>query len=98
MRLVGRIALALIASAASTVATAGECRVQNASQRGQWKFIRAYDVTDNIVVLRQPINGGDSKPVTVKGASVRVEYKLAGDKHYHPAHVAACEGGNVVRI
>jgi hypothetical protein len=78
-------------------ALAESCKVQSSSPPGQWKFVRAYDPDTGAVVLRQAINGGDSKSVTVSGRHVRVESKLPGHTHYQPAVVASCKGGNTVR-
>jgi len=92
--------VALFAIAALLVesgALAESCQVQSASQPGQWKFVRAYDPDTGKVVLQQPINGGDSKEVTVAGDHVRVEYKLPGHTHYEAGVVSPCKGGNVVR-
>lgn len=83
---------------APSVALAESCRIQNASAAGLWKFIRAYDPETGHVVLRQAVNGQDSKPATVTGSTIRVEYKLAGHTHYHSAKVVTCKGGNTVSI
>jgi len=88
---------AIAALLVESAALAESCKVQSTSPPGQWKFVRAYDPDTNEVVLRQAINGGDSKPVTVAGDHVRVEYKLPGHTRYQPAVVAPCKDGNVVR-
>ena len=73
------------------------CTLQSASPPGQWKFVRAYDPETGSIVLQQAVNGGDSKPVTVSGERVKVEYKLPGQTRYQPAVVSPCKGGNTVR-
>jgi len=98
-RLVHATALIVAATAASAASAATEtCDIQNASAPGRWKFVRVYDVADGKVVLSQAMNGGDLRPVTVKGRSVRVEYKLAGDLQYHSSRVASCHKGAIVKI
>ena len=90
---------ALVAAAmlAPSTALADTCKVQNSSPPGLWKFVRAYDADTGKEVLRRTINGGDSVEVTVTGSRIRVEYKLAGHRHYLPGVVATCKDGNTLR-
>jgi hypothetical protein len=78
-------------------AHAESCKVESASPAGQWKFIRAYDADTGKVVFQQALNGGDSRPVTVSGERVRVDYKLPGHTVYQTGAVAPCKGGNSVK-
>jgi hypothetical protein len=93
--------LALVAAIAAILvaheARAESCKVESTSPPGQWKFIRAFDADTGKVVYQQAINGGDSKPVTVSGERVRVDYKLPGHTVYQTGTVAPCKGGNTVK-
>ena len=92
------VLVAIAALSAESPALAKSCRIQSTDPPGQWKFFRAYDADTGAVVLRQAINGGDSKPVTVSGRRVRVETKLPGHTRYQPAVVVACTGGNTIKF
>jgi hypothetical protein len=97
MTLKAVVLFAIAALLGESGALAGSCRIQSTNPPGQWKFVRAYDPDNGTIVLRQAINGGDSKQVTVSGHHVRVESKLPGHTHYHSGPVAPCKGGNIVR-
>lgn len=88
------IAAALLEGAA----VAGTCKVQNAAKPGDWRFVHVYDVKKSEIVLRQAINGGDSKSVTVSGDRVRVNHKYPGSKGYKAGPVVACKNGNIVKF
>jgi hypothetical protein len=92
-----RFSIAVTALLVPSTALAESCKVQNSNAAGQWKFVRVYDADTGQVVLRQAINGGDSKDVTVSGTRARVEYKLAGDAQYHSATIGTCKAGSVLK-
>jgi hypothetical protein len=77
-------------------ALAETCNVQVTGPEGQWKFVHVYDVATGEIVLRQAIKSGDSKPVTVSGDKVRVDWKLPGYTDYRTGAVLPCKGGNTV--
>ena len=79
-------------------AFAGTCKVQNAAKPGDWRFVHVYDVKKSEIVLRQAINGGDSKEVTVSGERVRVNHKRPGSKAYAAGAIAICKNGNTVKF
>ena len=89
--------MTLMAVLVPSTAFADSCKVQNSSPPGQWKFVRVYDADTGQIVLRQAINGGDSKDVTLTGTRARVEYKLAGDAQYHSATIETCKAGSVLK-
>ena len=97
MRKILAAAAIIAASLVGHEARAESCKVESASQPDQWKFIRVYDADTGKIVYQQAINGGDSKPVTVSGERVRVDYKLPGHTVYQTGTVAACKGGNTVK-
>ncbi|MFL6733516.1 MAG: hypothetical protein ACJ8EY_02340 [Sphingomicrobium sp.] len=98
MNLRSKIALTLVACTLPAGALASSCKVQNASAPGHWKFIRAFDPVNQEQVLGQAIDGGDTKSLTVKGKTVRVDSKLAGHVNYSRARVLTCKGGNIIRL
>ena len=98
MTLTSNVALILAAWLTPGGALTESCNIQNASPPDRWKFIHAYDVATGELVFARPINGGESRSVTVSGSSIRIEYKFAGDLNYHSAIVTTCKGGNTVRI
>jgi hypothetical protein len=90
--------IAVSALLGESPALAKGCKVQSSKAPGQWTFVRVHDVDTGQVVLRQGINGGDSKHVTVSGHRIRIEHKLAGHKNYRSDAVADCKGGNTVKF
>ena len=92
----------LIGIAAASIlegaAVAGTCKVQSWAAAGDWRFVDVYDVTKSEIVLRQAINGGDSKDVTVTGDRIRVNHKRSGNRNYAAGPVADCKNGNTVKF
>jgi hypothetical protein len=95
MRRIAALA-ALLALLGESPALAESCKVRNGRSAGNWIFVQVYDVDKGQVVLRQAINGGDSKDVTVSGHRARVDQKPAGHRNYKAGAVAACKGGNTI--
>ena len=91
-------AAVVVASLLEGTAAAGTCKVQNTAAPGQWRFVHVYDVKKSEIVLRQAINGGDSKEVTVSGERVRVNHKHPGGKTYTAGAIAICKNGNTVKF
>jgi hypothetical protein len=81
-----------------SAALAGSCNVQSSKPHGHWTFVHVYDVDNGHIVLRQAINGGDSKHVTVSGHRLRVEHKTAGHRMYRADPEADCKDGNTVKF
>ena len=96
LKLVAAAALGILL--AESAAVAGRCKVQNAKPAGQWTFVQVYDTDTSHVVLRQAIDGVDTKNVTVSGHRVRVDHKLAGHRNYKQGTVAVCKDGNVIKF
>ena len=92
------LAIAAGAEMAAGPAGAGNCKVQNASAPGAYKFVRVHDADSGAVVLRKAINGGDSVELTVSGGRVRIEFKQPGQKDYRSGPVAICRDGNTLRV
>jgi hypothetical protein len=88
----------LAAALLEGAAFAGTCSVQNSAAPGDWRFVHVYDVKKSEIVLRQAINGGDSKEVTVSGNKIRVDHKRAGNRNYATGPVTACKDGNTVKF
>jgi hypothetical protein len=78
-------------------ALAETCNVQVTGPADQWKFVHVYDVATGEIVLRQAIKSGESKPVTVSGDKVRVDWKLPGYQKYRTGPVVECKSGNTVK-
>jgi len=87
---------AAVALLGENAASAETCKVRNHRAPGDWTFVHVYDVDTGHVVLRQAINGGDSKEVTVSGHRARVDQKPAGHRQYKTGAIAVCKGGNTV--
>jgi hypothetical protein len=81
-----------------SAALAGTCKIHSASAPGHWRFFRVYDAHTGEVLLRQAVNGGDSKAVTSKHNQVRIESKLPGHRNYRPGPLAACKGDNTISV
>lgn len=96
LKLVAAAALGLLLVESGAVA--GTCKVKNSKPAGHWTFVQVYDADTNNVVLRQAINGGDTKNVTVSRHSVRVDHKFAGQRQYKTGAVAACKDGNTIKF
>lgn len=90
--------IAIGAVLGETAALAGTCKVQSSKAPGQWTFVRVYDLDTGKVVLRQGINGGDSKEVTVKGHRMKIEHKLAGHRNYVAGPMTDCKAGQTVKF
>ena len=86
----------LSALLAGSPALAETCKVHNNRSPGSWIFVQVYDADTGHVVLRQAINGGDSKEVTVSGHRARVDQKPAGHRNYSTGAVSACKKGNTI--
>ena len=78
------------------VALAGNCKVRNSRAPGDWTFVHVHDVDTGQIVMRQAINGGDSKNVTVSGRRVRIDQKPAGHRQYKTGAITVCKGGNTI--
>jgi hypothetical protein len=50
------------------------------------------------MVLGHAIRSGHSREVTVSGHQVRVDWKLAGDAHYHAGAATACKAGHTIKV
>jgi hypothetical protein len=81
-----------------SAALAETCNIHSTSPPGHWRFYRVYDARTGEVLLRQAINGGDTKLVTAKHDHVRIESKLPGHLNYRAGPTAACKGGNTIRV
>ena len=92
-----KISLVAAAIVIPSAALASTCKIENTSPHGEWKFIRAYDVLTGKEVLSRAILGGASVEVTVTGTQIRLEYKLAGHRHYGSSVTATCKDGNTLR-
>jgi hypothetical protein len=93
--------LALIGStalAAGTQALAETCTIEITGPHGQWKFVHVYDVATGKMVLGHAIRSGHSREVTVSGHQVRVDWKLAGDAHYHAGAATECKAGHTIKV
>jgi len=93
-KLIGLFALAALV--AESPALADSCKVRNGRSPGSWIFVQVYDADTGHVVLRQAINGGDSKEVTVSGHRARVDQKPAGHRNYDTGAVAVCKRGGTI--
>jgi hypothetical protein len=76
---------------------AGTCNIQSNSPPGQWIFFRVYDVATGQEVLRQAINGGDIKTISVMHDRVKIERKTPGQTEYLTAAVTTCKDGNTIK-
>ena len=80
-----------------SAALAGTCNIQSTTPPGVWRFFRIYDAGTGEVLLRQAINGGDTKSVTSKHDQVRVEFKTPGSTKYQVGATAPCKDDNTIR-
>src|SRR5688500_5188904 len=97
----GKFSLSLVAIAAflsPAEAFAGSCSIQSTRAPGEWKFAKVYDADTGKIVLRQVVNGGDTKQVVVSGERVRVDSKLPGDIDYRTGSVALCKDENIIKF
>lgn len=90
----GGIALSLMASSPPSYS----CNVHVTGPSGQWKFVQVHDLANGEVVLRQMIKSGESKHIDATGEKIRIDWKLAGYKHYRTGPTATCKGGNTVTL
>jgi hypothetical protein len=81
-----------------TQALSETCTVEVTGPQDQWKFVHVYDVATGKMVLGHAIKSGDSSEVTVSGDQVRVDWKLAGDKHYHTGAATQCKAGHPIKV
>jgi hypothetical protein len=93
-KLIGLVAA--IALLGESAALAETCKVRNHRAPGDWVFVHVHDADTGQIVLRQAINGGDSKNVTVSGHRARVDQKPAGYRQYKTGSIAVCKGGNTI--
>ena len=81
----------------SGTAWADSCKLQNASAKGTYKFVRVHDADTGTIVLSKAINGGDTVDLEVSGSRVRIEAKTAGQKNYRSGPISICKAGNTLR-
>jgi hypothetical protein len=98
-KLLSLLALASVgAMLVESAALAETCMIEITGPSGQWKFVHVYDAATGTVVLRQAIKAGDSRPVTVSGDRVRVDWKFPGYVDYVPGAVSQCKDGNRIKV
>lgn len=88
---------AALAPLAAGSGPGGTCNIQSNSPPGQWIFFRVYDVVTGQEILRQAINGGDIKTISVTHDRVKIERKAPGQTEYRTAAVTTCKDGNTIK-